>query len=139
MRLTWKDAAATGLVAVIVALYAGFLTDATLPLLDSPRMLAAVALVLGIGACTVGGTMVPAAKGQPASPGARLFGFFGTMTLIAAVLVMITGSEKLLAVQVGTTVALWLAATLRHLLTPAAAGAPGPMPAGAREREMTRH
>lgn len=138
MRLTWKDAAATGLVAVIAALYLGFLMDATLPLVDSPRVLAAVALVLGIGACAVGSTMIPTAKGQPASPGAKLFSFFGTMTLVAAVLVMITGSEMLLAVQVGITVALWLAATLRHLLTPAAVGMPGPWPAGEREREMTR-
>lgn len=144
MRLTWKDAAATALVGGALSLYAGFLAGAGLPLVSGPRMLALAVLVLGVAACVTGGSVLATAGGEPATPLARWFSFFGTIAFVTAVLVMITGSEPLLAVLVGTIVMLWLAATLRHLLTP---GGSRQQPAGRgverqhgveREREASR-
>jgi hypothetical protein len=56
MRLTWKDAIATVLTAAIATTYAAFLGGTTLPLVSSPRALAAVFLVVGLTACAIGGT-----------------------------------------------------------------------------------
>jgi hypothetical protein len=110
MRPTWKDAAATAIVSGVVALYIAFLSGAGLPLVSSARAMGLAVLVLGLIACAVGGTALPTDK----NPWTNLLSFFGTIAFLTAVLVMILGSEMLLAVLVGTTVALWLAASLRH-------------------------
>lgn len=115
MRLTWRDAVATALTAIVVALYVGYRYDVGLSLVSNPRVLAATAFVLGVVACIVGGRVSPSTQGRAAARSSRWFNFFGTVASIAAIAVLITGSEVLLALLVGVIVALWLAATARHL------------------------
>jgi hypothetical protein len=115
MRLTWKDAIATVLTAGIVALYAAFLSGTTLPLVSSPRALAAVFLIVGLTACAVGGTALTA--DMKARWVVYAGGTLGGIAFIAALITVVTGSGFVLAVLVGTTVALWLMATLRHTFT----------------------
>jgi hypothetical protein len=115
MRLTWKDAIATVLTAGIATLYAAFLGGAGLPLVSSPRALAAVTLVVGLTACGIGGTALT--TDTKARWAAYVGGTLGGIAFLAALATMITGSELMLAVLVGTTVALWLMATARHTFT----------------------
>jgi len=128
MRLTWKDGVATALVAGVVALYIAFLSGAGLPLVSSARAMGLAVLVPGLTACVVGGTTPPTAR----DPWTDLFRFFGMIAFLTAVLVMILGSEMLLAVLVGITVALWLGTSLRH------AFAAQPVPDEAPQRELIR-
>jgi hypothetical protein len=115
MRLTWKDAIATVLTAGIVALYAAFLGGTTLPLVSSPRTLAAVFLIVGLTACAIGGTALTT---DPKAQWAMYAGgTLGGVAFIAALITLVTGSGFVLAVLVGTTVALWLMATVRHTFT----------------------
>jgi hypothetical protein len=51
MRLTWKDAVSSALMAAIVVIYAEFLNSTTLWLISSARGTATAVLVLGIVAC----------------------------------------------------------------------------------------
>lgn len=139
MRLTWKDAGATLAVAAAVALYVGYLTDNELAVVTNPRALAAVVLVLGVAACAIGGSMLPTAKGQPPTPGADLFSFFGTLAFVSALAAIVTGSEALLAALVAMTVLLWIAATTRHLVTSRRTRKPRVEQPVARGREGIRH
>jgi hypothetical protein len=127
MRLTWKDAAATVLTAGVVALYAAYLAGAGLPLVSGPRVVAAVALVAGLGACAVGGTDLDRASRWTTYTGATL----GGVAILAALVAMTTGLGAALAVLVGATVVLWVMATARHAFTggaraPEHRSAPGP-------------
>jgi hypothetical protein len=115
MRLTWKDTAATVLTAAIVALYVAFLVDANLPLVSGPRALAGVVLIAGLAACAIGGRSMTADTRHGWV--VRISVVLGVVAFISALITMITGSEFVLAMVVGTTVALWLVTTLRHALT----------------------
>lgn len=115
MRLTWKDGLATVLTAGIVALYVAFLAGADLPLVSGPRVLACVALVAGLGACALGGSS--ATGGVPSRSAMWFGGILGTTAFVTALITLITGSHVALAILVGSTVALWLFATIRHAFT----------------------
>jgi hypothetical protein len=122
MRLTWKDAVSTAFMAAIVVIYVAFLNSTTAWLISSARGTAAAVLALGI----VGGCGMSVAAEQYQGQLARAYTSFasalGTTALIAGVIALITASTVALAVLVGATLALWLAATARHAFTrPAAA------------------
>lgn len=117
MRLTWKDLIATVAVAGAVALYAAFLADADLPLVSGPRALAGLVLVFGMVACGAGGSSTLDADVHHAPGWARIFGFLGGVTLLAAVIALVSGSTIALAVLVAGTATLWLTATARRLFT----------------------
>lgn len=113
MKLTWKDAAATTLTAGAVGLYGAFLAGTELPLVSAPRALAGVVLVLGLGACALGGSDLQT-NGRP-SRWMIWLGTLGGVALLTGVITLITGSEVVLATLVGITVVLWLLATARHI------------------------
>jgi len=58
MRLTWKDAVATLLLAAIVVPYAGYLAWGSMPFILDPTGMAAVGIILGAIAAYVGGWIV---------------------------------------------------------------------------------
>jgi hypothetical protein len=115
MRLTWKDGIATVLTAGIVALYAGFLAGATLPLFAGPRALAGLILVVGMTACAIGGTALN--DGATNGPTVHVGSTLGAAAFLAALVTMISGAGSTLAILVGVTVTLWLLATVRHAVT----------------------
>src|ERR1017187_7840353 len=125
MRLTWKDAVSTAFMAAIVVIYVAFLNSTTAWLISSARGTAAAVLALGI----VGGCGMSVAAEQYQGQLARAYTSFasalGTTALIAGVIALITASTVALAVLVGATLALWLAAAARGAVTPPPAGAGG--------------
>jgi len=118
MRLTWKDAVSTLFMAAVVAVYLAFRDGTSLWLISSARGATTAVFILGV----VGGCALSAgslyAPGQPRS--VRVFQVIATIlgitALTAAVVGVITGSTVALAVLVAATLALWLTATVRHVL-----------------------
>ncbi|GII06012.1 hypothetical protein [Planobispora takensis] len=128
MRLTWKDAVATAVAGVNVAVYAAFLQGADLPVISGVRGATATILVLGL----VGGCALSAADelyGGERTPATRLFtvvaSLLGVTALVAGIIGLVAASEVALAVLFYATIALWLISTLRHAL-----GIPGAPPSG---------
>lgn len=121
MRLTWKDAVSTVFMAAIAVIYVAFLNSTTAWLISSARGTAAAVLVLG----AVGGCAMSAAAEQYQDRRARTYtsfaGVLGAIALVAGVTALITASTTALAILVVATLALWLAATVRHALTSLAA------------------
>ena len=112
MRLTWRDAAATVLTAGGVVIYAAYTLGAQLPLLASPRAVAAAVLALGFLACNVG---APAAFRADSQRWILVVGStLGVAILIAGLVALVTGSTPMLAALVVATVALWAFTTARH-------------------------
>src|ERR1051325_6680986 len=112
MRLTWKDAVTTLSAGAAVAVCAAFAKGTSLWLIASARGATAVVLVLGIVGCSFSEATTMYATARPQS--------VPTYTVISPVLGvagLITGSGYALAMLVTATVALWLVATVRHLLT----------------------
>jgi hypothetical protein len=133
MSLTWKDAVSTVFMAAIVVIYAAFLYSTTAWLISSARGTAAAVLVLGI----VGGCGISSAAAQYQGTRARTYtslaSILGAAALVAGVIALITASTVALAVLVVATLTLWLAATMRHAFTPAAA------PGGGRDTHEVIH
>jgi hypothetical protein len=95
-----------------------FLNSTTAWLISSACGTAAAVLVLGF----VGGCAMSAAAGQSQGTRARAYTSFasllGVIALVAGIVALITASTVALAILVVATLALWLAATVRHALTP---------------------
>lgn len=122
MRLTWKDAVSAVFMAAIAVIYAAFLNSTTAWLISSSRGTAAAVLVLGIvGGCGMSNAAEQYRGGQPRAYMIAAV-LLGTAALTAGVLALITASIAALAVLVGATFALWLAATARHAIAPASPG-----------------
>jgi hypothetical protein len=119
MRLTWRDAVATGLTGAVLALWAAFLAGVDLPLPGGVRGVAGAVLVIGMVGCAVGGADVarPQVRGWSRTM-IRLASPLGVVALLAAVVALLSNSAEALAVLVGATVALWVLATVRHAGTP---------------------
>jgi hypothetical protein len=115
MRLTWKDAVATALTGLVVVAYVAFLAGTDLPVISGVRGLAATVLVAGMVGCALGGageSDVPAGRWSRALTVTA--SLLGGIALFAAIVTLVAASEVVLAVLVGTVVALWLVATVRH-------------------------
>lgn len=112
MTLTWRDAVATVLTAGGVALYAAYTQGANLPLLASPRAVAAAVLALGFVACNVG---APVAFRPGAQRWSTVIGsILGVAILLAGAVAVVTGNTLALAALVGATIVLWAFTTVRH-------------------------
>jgi hypothetical protein len=119
MRLTWKDAAATMVTAVVLALYGAYLAGVALPLVSGPRALAGTVLVLGFVGCALGnGAMTGERYRVPRYTTATAL---GVTSLVAGLWALLTGNGVALAVLVAATVTLWAMATAFHLCLPATA------------------
>ncbi len=117
MRLTVKDLAATIVVAGAVTLYACFLVDANLPLVSGPRALAGAVFVLGIVGCALGGSSGTTLDRTRPPIWLALSGTLGAVSLIAALVAVITGNEVALGILVGGTALLWFVTTARRVRT----------------------
>lgn len=89
--------------------------DAGLFLVSGPRALAVAAMIIGLGACAIGGGRMTDQDRR--SRYGRAMGAFAAVPGRAGLIAIITGSEVALAVLVGSIVAMWLAATIRHMVT----------------------
>jgi hypothetical protein len=125
MSLTWKDAVSTVFMAAVVVIYVAFLNSTTVWLISSARGTAAAVMVLGL----VGGCAMSAPADQGRGTRARAYtgvtSVVGITAFVAGVVALITASTVALAVLVAATLTLWLAATVRHAITPAAVAGGG--------------
>lgn len=107
--LTWRDGAATALVAAIVIPYAGYLTRGSVPFVHEVRAMSAAGLMLGLLACGLG-----ARDTLGTSPVMRVARTVGGVSLVLGLLALITANGSVLAAFMSTIVFLWTLATLRH-------------------------
>jgi hypothetical protein len=96
---------------VIVVPYVGYLIGGDIPFINDPRGIAAVALILGFAACSVGAS---AARSAPIM--VTIANVLGPVALGLGITTLITGNEWLLAGTIGTIVLLWIMATVRHAI-----------------------
>ena len=105
MTLTRRDAVATGLVGLAVLAFLATHEAWNVPLIgDSHRWAAAVIMVLGIAACSVGARRMTS----------TLFGILGGAAFVLGILALITGSLTPLSLLVVDIVVMWAIATVRH-------------------------
>jgi hypothetical protein len=110
MTLTRKDAVATSLTGLAVLAFLTTHESWDIPLIGSNhRWAAAVILLLGIGACSVGARRTTSV----------LFSVLGGAALVLAILSLITGSLTPLSLLVADMVLMWAIATFRHSHAPA--------------------
>lgn len=123
MRLILKrDAVATVLVGVSVALYLAFDAGRGLPMLDSARAVTAAVLLLGLAACVAGGGVripdhSPAGEALPKQTSglaAIVIGMIGTLASVLAAVNLLIASTVVLDVLIRVIVGLWLIAVFRH-------------------------
>ncbi|WP_262379992.1 hypothetical protein [Nonomuraea sp. PA05] len=113
MRLTWKDALATVVAGVNIAIYVAFTQGADLPIIGSVRGAAGAILLLGVvGGCALGSAPEEHERNRGLYVG--VMSTLGGIALLAGVLALIMASELALAVLFFSTIALWFIATLRH-------------------------
>lgn len=119
MRLSWHDAAATLVVAVVAGLYWAFLAGMDLPLVSGPRVLAVMVFVLGVTACVLGGGVTPTDADTRGGRSAWRRGFtaHGALAFAMMVFVLVTGNTGALAGLTGLVLALWLFTTVRRAVT----------------------
>lgn len=111
MRLTWRDAVATVLTAGATTLYIGQAADASWAPLSGVRATALAVLVLGLGACAIGGAEASRDSEVMSGP----MPFLGSLTGVLLVGAAVSGWAAPLGIAVGVTCLLWLVTTVRHL------------------------
>jgi hypothetical protein len=121
MTLTWKDGLATVFVGAAAALYGFWMTGTEIAGLSSTRAVTGVVLVLGIAGCYTAKSYFEAVYGagsdpRPPMPYVVLVSTLGGVALVAAIIALIWSSTVALTVLVVCMVALWVAATIRHLV-----------------------
>jgi hypothetical protein len=105
MTLTRRDAVATSLVGLAVLAFLGTHEAWNVPLIgDSHRWAAAVIMVLGIGACSIGARRVTS----------TLFSVLGGAAFVLGVLALVTGSLTPLSLLVVDMLVMWAVTTARH-------------------------
>jgi hypothetical protein len=110
MRLTVKDAGATILTALIVLTFAATHEGWDVWLVGSShRSAAAVIGLLGMLSCGLG---------RPEGRSTRFLALLGVATFVFLVLALVTGSLTWLSLLVAADVALWIGATVRHVVEP---------------------
>jgi hypothetical protein len=109
-RLTRRDAIATVFVAAIAVPYIGYLINGSMPFIQDPRGMAGVGLVGLILSFAAWGLGLTTSLGKVLLGGG--VASFGVG--LAALLIGVEGNEVLLAVFIGTIVALWAAETAVH-------------------------
>lgn len=122
MRLTWRDAAATVLVAAAVALTLSVVAGWGWPLVSDARSGAVGVLVLGFAASFTGGGpqwFIAALRREVSTEGMWLSIFASAMGLLAFALLVVNVFVNSVSLLVWTTVALlalWVVATIHHAI-----------------------
>jgi len=120
VRITYKDAVATLLVAAIVVPYLGYLAWGDMPFIQDLRGMAATGLVLGLAAAAVAGRA--AFDPEPMHRAALAAGVAALALGIAALLV--GSSEVLLAVFIAAIVVTWALGEIARTRGPVASDQP---------------
>jgi hypothetical protein len=124
MRLSWKDAVATGLTGVIAAMYIGYLLDANPAFLSGTRAVAGATFALGLAACILAAQPAPGSAQK--RPDTILVDILGTVALVAASTALFFGSSTALGFLVTATVLLWALSSARHAFMDQHGAAPEP-------------
>jgi len=113
MTLTGKDLITTLLAVATVGLYYAMTKGIDLPIISGYRGAILVLAVIGIAMCALG-----AGNGTSAPTGIWSFaaGALGVAALVVIVYGLITGAKIAFILLVGTIIALWGLATVRHFL-----------------------
>jgi hypothetical protein len=111
MRLTWRDGAATAVVAAAGGLYLWHLADPGMAVVGSARWAAAGVFVLGVVACAAGTDSL-----TEGSRYASVMSAGGGLAAVLTVFTLVTGSGVTLAGLIAVVGLLWLVTTARHLL-----------------------
>ncbi len=111
MRLTVKDAAGTGAVAIAGYLYAWHAAGTEAAVVGSVRWLAVALLALGVLACATGGDTLLSVDGY-----SRVMSWGGALATALTIAATVTGSERVLTALAVTIGLLWLVTTVRHAL-----------------------
>ena len=115
MTLTWKDGAATVFTALAVLAFAAAQQSWNVWLIGSSnRWAAAVVLLLGVGACSLGS----AGEEMGRHTSTRVLAAIGSLSLLCGLWALAMGSLAALALLVVCTVALWAGSTVRHAWHP---------------------
>lgn len=104
MRLHTKDWVATALVALAVLYYIGFLVRGAMPLVQDPRGMSAIALVLGVVAFVLLGSATTAPEHRAPAAAAALSVAIGVVTFILG---HTAAAPPLLAVFIVSIVVAW--------------------------------
>jgi hypothetical protein len=121
MGLTWKDGVATLFMGAIAVIYLAFLHGTGLWLISSARGTTTAVFILGmVGGCMLSGAADLYQQQRQQPPAVRgwlvIASCCGVVAFAAAVAGLASGSTIALAILVGATGVLWLAATIRHAL-----------------------
>ena len=116
MHFTWKDLAATVAVGATVVPFVGFMSTGSMPFVQDPTGMAAVALVLGLIAAAVGGWFDErSALAQFAAFVVGLGGLaVGLLVLVSENFLDVSTRDGLLIAGMAAMVVLWAVAIIRH-------------------------
>jgi hypothetical protein len=119
MHFSWRDGLATVFVGAGVSVYGLWLGDVVSV---GPRVVTAIVMALGLAA-SVTAVIYGVGAGLLRAPKVYLVAasLLGIAAAVAGVWALAAESQALLAILVVSTVALWLMATLRHVLAVPAA------------------
>lgn len=121
MSLSWKDGLATVFVGAAAVLYLQWAGGLMVSARSTPRALSVGILALGIGACSAAKSHMAAVygvEGRPRPPMLYvvLASALGGVSLVAGVVAITAGNAVALTTLTGGMVALWVLATLHHLI-----------------------
>ena len=115
MRLSWRDAVATVCVGAALILYVVWLSQDEVLGMSEPWLIGVIVLGLGLAASV---TAVVFGVGEGLFRASKIYltiaSVIGLAALVAGILVVVNGSEAMLATLVASTIVLWLISTVRH-------------------------
>lgn len=113
MRATWRDAAATGLAAAVLAVYAANIFGWNVPLVGDTRLAVLAIGIVGLGMCIAAAdpNVFTARTAYTVAASA-----LGVLALALVVVGLITGWALVLTALVAVTALLYVMATVRHLV-----------------------
>jgi hypothetical protein len=119
MRLTWKDGVTTAVMALVLAVYLLYTSGADVVFVSSVRGASVAILLLGAIGCGYGAAdqLYKASDAATTRAYTVVASAFGATALVAGLIALIFGSEVALTVLFAATAALWLIATMRHLIS----------------------
>jgi len=122
MSLTWKNGPATVFVGAAAMLYLLWAGGTTVSGLSGPRALTVAIFGLGVGGCYTAKSHMETVYGvagrtRPPLYYVVLASVLGGVMLVAGIVAFSGGSTAALATLTGAMLALWVLATIRHLMS----------------------
>jgi hypothetical protein len=115
MDLTWRDAVSSLTIAVMLVIYAAYLTRAFW-LISSTWAAAAVILIVGIGGRAISHEAKAAASAELLHRTARVAAAgFGVIALLAGITALLLSSGYSLKIFIMSSIVAWLAGVVSHI------------------------